>query len=50
VVTALADRRDDDDPLKRLGITSHDLNVLTSGWSTVTAHDFDLLACLALRP
>ena len=50
VVTELADRRDDDDPLKRLGITSCDLDVLTSGWSTVTAVDLDLLACFALRP
>ncbi|MCX5173853.1 MULTISPECIES: class I SAM-dependent methyltransferase [Streptomyces] len=50
VVTELADRRDDDDPLQRLGITSHDREVLTSDWSTVTTVDLDLLACFALRP
>ncbi|MGQ4436777.1 MULTISPECIES: class I SAM-dependent methyltransferase [unclassified Streptomyces] len=49
VVTELADRRDDGDPLKRLGITSHDLNLLIYGWSTVTPVDLGLLACFALH-
>jgi 2-polyprenyl-3-methyl-5-hydroxy-6-metoxy-1,4-benzoquinol methylase len=50
VVTELADRRSDDDPLKSLGITEPDLDVLATGWSTVTAADLDQLACFALRP
>lgn len=50
VVTELADRRADDDPLKSLGITAPDLELLTSRWSTVTAVDLDRLACFALRP
>ncbi|MGC9544851.1 class I SAM-dependent methyltransferase [Streptomyces sp. UG1] len=50
VVTELADRRDDDDPLKSLGITAPDVELLTARWSTVTAVDLDRLACFALRP
>jgi hypothetical protein len=50
VVTELADRRSDDDPLKRLGITASDVELLTSPWSTMTAVDLDHLACFALRP
>ncbi|MEU0110610.1 class I SAM-dependent methyltransferase [Streptomyces sp. NPDC006251] len=50
VVTELADRRADGDPLKSLGITAPDVELLTSRWSTVTAVDLDRLACFALRP
>ena len=50
VVTELADRRADDDPLKSLGITASDVQLLTARWSTVTAVDLDRLACFALRP
>ncbi|GAB2992529.1 hypothetical protein GCM10023080_068030 [Streptomyces pseudoechinosporeus] len=50
VVTELADRRGDDDPLKSLGITASDVELLTAGWSTVTAVDLDRLACFALHP
>ncbi|MFF4508997.1 class I SAM-dependent methyltransferase [Streptomyces sp. NPDC001401] len=50
VVTELADRRADDDPLKRLGISALDVELLTARWSTVTAVDLDQLACFALRP
>ncbi|MFE0356563.1 hypothetical protein ACFW2K_22335 [Streptomyces nigra] len=50
VVTELADRRADDDPLKSLGITAPDVELLTSRWSTVAAVDLDRLACFALRP
>lgn len=49
VVTELADRRTDDDPLKSLGITAPDVELLTSRWSTVTAVDLDRLACFALH-
>ncbi|WP_405591904.1 class I SAM-dependent methyltransferase [Streptomyces sp. NBC_01092] len=50
VVTELTDRRADDDPLKSLGITAPDVELLTARWSTVTAVDLDQLACFALRP
>ncbi|WP_329303915.1 class I SAM-dependent methyltransferase [Streptomyces sp. NBC_00659] len=50
VVTELANRRAEDDPLKSLGITAPDVELLTSRWSTVTALDLDRLACFALRP
>lgn len=50
VVTELADRRADEDPLKSLGITRPEVELLTSRWSTVTAVDLDRLACFALRP
>lgn len=50
LVTELADRRADDDPLKNLGITAPDVELLTSHWSTVTAIDLDRLACFVLRP
>ncbi|MER5795808.1 class I SAM-dependent methyltransferase [Streptomyces sp. NPDC001980] len=50
VVTELADRRADDDPLKSLGITASDIELLTSRWSTVKVVDLDHLACFALRP
>ena len=50
VVTELTDRRADDDPLKNLGITASDVELLTSHWSTVTAVDLDRLACYALCP
>ncbi|MFF4205613.1 class I SAM-dependent methyltransferase [Streptomyces sp. NPDC001668] len=50
VVTELADRRSNDDPLKSLGITAPDVELLTARWSSVTAADLDLLACFALRP
>lgn len=50
VVTELADRRAADDPLKALGITATETEVLTSGWSRVTSVDLDHLACYVLRP
>lgn len=50
VVTELADRRADDDPLKSLGITAADVELLTSRWSTVKVVDLDRLACFALHP
>ncbi|GAB2326686.1 class I SAM-dependent methyltransferase [Streptomyces variabilis] len=50
VVTELADRRAADDPLKSLGITAPDVELLTARWSTVAAVDLDQLACFALRP
>ncbi|MEU1477170.1 class I SAM-dependent methyltransferase [Streptomyces sp. NPDC005760] len=50
VVTELAGRRTDDDPLKSLGITAHDVELLTWRWSTVKTVDLDRLACFALRP
>lgn len=50
VVTELADRRADDDPLKSLGITAPEVELLTSRWSTLAAVDLDRLACFALRP
>jgi ubiquinone/menaquinone biosynthesis C-methylase UbiE len=50
VVTELADRRTDDDPLKSLGITAHDVELLTWRWSTVKTVNLDRLACFALRP
>lgn len=50
VVTELADRWKDDDPRKGLGITASDVELLTSGWSTVKAVDLDQLACFALHP
>ncbi|MFE2583029.1 hypothetical protein [Streptomyces sp. NPDC059378] len=40
----------DDDPLKSLGITASDVELLTSGWSTVKVVDLDRLACFALHP
>ncbi|WP_331753362.1 class I SAM-dependent methyltransferase (plasmid) [Streptomyces sp. NBC_00637] len=50
VVTELAERRADDDPLKSLGITTSDVELLTSRWSTATIVDLDRLACFALHP
>lgn len=50
VVTELAGRRADDDPLKSLGVTAADVELLTSRWSTVKVVDLDRLACFALRP
>ncbi|MFF7166917.1 class I SAM-dependent methyltransferase [Streptomyces sp. NPDC008086] len=50
VVTELADRRADNDPLKDLGITAPDVELLTARWSSVTAVNLDQLACFALRP
>lgn len=50
VVTELADRRADDDPLRSLGITATEAELLTSRWSSVRSADLDRLACFALRP
>ncbi|MGP4086688.1 hypothetical protein [Streptomyces sp. KR55] len=50
MVTELAARRADDDPLKSLGITPSDVELLTSRWSTVTAVDLDRPSCFALHP
>ncbi|MEV0174516.1 class I SAM-dependent methyltransferase [Streptomyces sp. NPDC050803] len=50
VVTELADRRGQDDPLRDLGITAPDVELLTSNWSTVKAVDLDRLACYVLSP
>ncbi|MEU2427269.1 hypothetical protein ABZ619_40775 [Streptomyces sp. NPDC007851] len=50
MVTELADRRADDDPLKSLGITASDVELLTSRWSRADVVDLDRLACFALRP
>ncbi|MDT0547479.1 MULTISPECIES: methyltransferase domain-containing protein [Streptomyces] len=49
VVTELAERREDTDPLKKLGITAADVEFLTAGWSVVRTADLDLLRCYALR-
>lgn len=49
VVTELAERREDTDPLKKLGITAADIEFLTAGWSVVRTADLDLLRCYALR-
>ncbi|MFJ9360795.1 hypothetical protein [Streptomyces mirabilis] len=45
-----ADRRDETDPLKALGITAPKAEVLTSRWSAVKCVNLDRLACFALRP
>ncbi|WFB05695.1 class I SAM-dependent methyltransferase [Streptomyces sp. LX-29] len=50
VLTELAGRFDDNDPRKSLGITDHDIELLTTGWSSVTTVDIDRLRCFALRP
>ncbi|MET9436684.1 class I SAM-dependent methyltransferase [Streptomyces sp. NPDC006551] len=50
VVTGLAERHGDTDPLKNLGITAADMERLTVGWSVVREVDLDRLRCYALRP
>ncbi|MEU6867675.1 class I SAM-dependent methyltransferase [Streptomyces sp. NPDC046876] len=51
VVTEIAGRRATNDPaLHRLGITSAEAELLTSGWSVVRTSDLDVLRCYALRP
>ncbi|MFD7446168.1 class I SAM-dependent methyltransferase [Streptomyces sp. NPDC059909] len=50
VVTELAGRREDIDPLKSLGITPAEAETLTAGWSVVRTADLDSLRCYALRP
>ncbi|MEV4333674.1 class I SAM-dependent methyltransferase [Streptomyces sp. NPDC049597] len=50
VVTGLADRHEDTDPLKELGITVADVETLTAGWSVVREADLGHLRCYALRP
>jgi ubiquinone/menaquinone biosynthesis C-methylase UbiE len=50
VVTELADHREETDPLKTLGITAPEVEVLTSRWSAVKCVDLDRLACFALYP
>ncbi|ADI12492.1 hypothetical protein SBI_09374 [Streptomyces bingchenggensis BCW-1] len=49
VVTELAERREDTDPLKKLGITAADIEFLTAGWSVVRTADLDLLRCYAVQ-
>ncbi|MFR9787171.1 class I SAM-dependent methyltransferase [Streptomyces sp. MB22_4] len=49
VVTELAGRRPDDDPLHHLGITPAEARTLTTGWSRVRTADLDVLRCYALR-
>ncbi|MER6332725.1 class I SAM-dependent methyltransferase [Streptomyces sp. NPDC001034] len=48
VVTELAGRRPDGDPLHHLGITAAEARTLTTGWSRVRTADLDVLRCYAL--
>ncbi|MFE6039943.1 class I SAM-dependent methyltransferase [Streptomyces sp. NPDC056452] len=50
VVTEIAGRREDTDPLHGLGISPAEVETLTSGWSVVRTADLDVLRCYALRP
>ncbi|MFJ8364443.1 class I SAM-dependent methyltransferase [Streptomyces sp. NPDC093984] len=50
VVTEIAGRRADTDPLQHLGITRAEAETLTAGWSVVRTADLDVLRCYALRP
>ncbi|MER6516701.1 class I SAM-dependent methyltransferase [Streptomyces sp. NPDC001553] len=50
VVTEIAGRREDTDPLHSLGISPAETELLTSGWSSVQTADLDVLRCFALRP
>lgn len=50
VVTEIAGRREATDPRHGLGISSAEVETLTSGWSAVRNADLDVLRCYALRP
>lgn len=50
VVTEVAGRREEGDPLMGLAITAAEAEALTSGWSSVRVADVDVLRCYALRP
>lgn len=50
VVTKVAGRREEGDPLKGLAITAAEAEALTAGWSSVRVADVDVLRCYALRP
>ncbi|MFB7781409.1 class I SAM-dependent methyltransferase [Streptomyces vinaceus] len=50
VVTEIAGRRKDTDPLHSLGISPAETELLTSGWSHVQTADLDVLRCFALQP
>lgn len=50
VVTEVAGRREESDPVKNLGITAAEAETLTAGWSVVRTADLDVLRCYALRP
>ncbi|MFF1767803.1 class I SAM-dependent methyltransferase [Streptomyces sp. NPDC058249] len=50
VVTEIAGRREDIDPLHGLGISRAEAEILTAGWSAAQAADLDGLRCYALRP
>jgi ubiquinone/menaquinone biosynthesis C-methylase UbiE len=50
VVTEIAGRRSESDPLTNLAITRAEAEMLTSGWSAVHTADLDVLRCYALRP
>ncbi|CAM5617706.1 class I SAM-dependent methyltransferase [Streptomyces avidinii] len=50
VVTEIADRRKNTDPLQNLGIGPAEAEILTAGRSAVRTHDLDVLRCYALRP
>ncbi|PZH06934.1 class I SAM-dependent methyltransferase [Streptomyces sp. NTH33] len=50
IVTELAGRREDSDPLRHLGITAAEAETLTAGWSVVRTADLDVLRCYALCP
>ncbi|MCX4546146.1 class I SAM-dependent methyltransferase [Streptomyces sp. NBC_01565] len=50
VVTEIAGRREDADPLHHLGITPAEAETLTARWSVVRTADLGVLRCYALRP
>ncbi|MFE7028862.1 class I SAM-dependent methyltransferase [Streptomyces sp. NPDC057621] len=50
VVTEIAGRRENTDPLHSLGISPAQTETLTCGWSTVRTADLDVLRCYTLHP
>ncbi|MGW2689802.1 class I SAM-dependent methyltransferase [Streptomyces sp. NPDC001414] len=50
VVTEIAGRREDTDPLRGLEISAAEAEILTAGWSAVQDADLDVLRCYALHP
>ncbi|MFF3432163.1 hypothetical protein [Streptomyces sp. NPDC002602] len=50
MVTEISGRCAATDPLRGLGITPAQAEILTAGWSTVQTADLDVLRCYALRP
>ncbi|MFC9266249.1 class I SAM-dependent methyltransferase [Streptomyces zhihengii] len=51
IVTEVAGRRTTTDPdLLRLGISTADAELLTTGWAVVHTADLDVLRCYTLRP